>query len=251
MVRRWISVIIVLLVASAAADTISIGSNFNGTAITAGNTIWFNAVVNPALASNGTLNFTGGTVTFSAGGTNYSVALPNSTITWSSGVSIATTTFNAATNTWVTTAPLSYSGNTFLGGTGFVAPVNLAGGINPVTWSYDVSGTGGAVGSTFQWQWAAGVYTCFDTNGGIDIKPVDANNLSSFTNSDHAGTPEDFKGCVVGGARGGGGSNWTGSYSGTGSFVPTQTPAPVPEPGTLALVATGFGAVVSKRWRKK
>jgi len=44
-----------------------------------------------------------------------------------------------------------------------------------------------------------------------------------YQNSDHAGTPEGvdpsttlpFKAFVTGGARGGGGSNWTGSWSGT------------------------------------
>jgi hypothetical protein len=49
----------------------------------------------------------------------------------------------------------------------------------------------------------------------VGAKPVDANNLSIYHNSDHAGTPENFKNCVTGGARGGGGSNWTGSYSAT------------------------------------
>jgi len=40
---------------------------------------------------------------------------------------------------------------------------------------------------------------------------------SIYKNSDHAGTPENFKTFVVGGATGGGGSNFTGSYSATGS----------------------------------
>jgi hypothetical protein len=39
-------------------------------------------------------------------------------------------------------------------------------------------------------------------------------------NSDHAGTPENFKPFVIGGARGGGGSNYTGLYSGTGKVTP-------------------------------
>ena len=47
------------------------------------------------------------------------------------------------------------------------------------------------------------------------MKPVDDNQASVYQNSDHAGTPENFKSFVTGGARGGGGSNFTGSYSAT------------------------------------
>ena len=42
-----------------------------------------------------------------------------------------------------------------------------------------------------------------------------AHPVSSETNGDQAGTPENVKQYVVGGARGGGGSNFTGSYSST------------------------------------
>jgi hypothetical protein len=53
---------------------------------------------------------------------------------------------------------------------------------------------------------------------GLGVKPVDDNDASIYThNADHAGTPENFKPYVIGGARGGGGSNYTGSYSGTGT----------------------------------
>jgi hypothetical protein len=50
---------------------------------------------------------------------------------------------------------------------------------------------------------------------------VDDNQASIYKNSDHAGTPENFKASVTGGATGGGGSNFTGSYSATGSCVLT------------------------------
>src|SRR5262249_2005178 len=51
-------------------------------------------------------------------------------------------------------------------------------------------------------------------------KPIDANNHNPYLNSDHAGTPENFKSYVTGGATGGGGSNYTGSLSATASVVP-------------------------------
>jgi hypothetical protein len=44
---------------------------------------------------------------------------------------------------------------------------------------------------------------------------VDDNKASQYLNSDHAGTPENFKPYATDGATGGGGSNYTGSYSGT------------------------------------
>ncbi len=56
----------------------------------------------------------------------------------------------------------------------------------------------------------------------LGVKPVDDNKASQNKNSDHAGTPENFKSFVIGGARGGGGSNFTGSYSGTGSCALTS-----------------------------
>jgi hypothetical protein len=79
------------------------------------------------------------------------------------------------------------------------------------------------------------VYSNFSTNyGDLDVKPTDDNNVLSqdcvdgtsncsheYSNSDHAGSPENFKQFVIGGARGGGGSNFTGSLSGTASCTPT------------------------------
>jgi hypothetical protein len=92
----------------------------------------------------------------------------------------------------------------------------LPGGIQPVTWQGVFSSA--APNLKVQWQWAAAVYTSFDASDlGLGVKPVDDNRASQYQNSDHAGTPENFKTAVVGGARGGGGSNWTGSYSGTAS----------------------------------
>jgi hypothetical protein len=83
------------------------------------------------------------------------------------------------------------------------------------------------------WQWGAAAYSKFDSTPGVpgfqaadyvalNVKPVDDNNLSQYKNSDHAGTPEGYTNYVIGGARGGGGSNFTGSWSGTISVPPTQ-----------------------------
>ncbi len=66
------------------------------------------------------------------------------------------------------------------------------------------------------WKWAAAVCTKFEGDGnGLGVKPVEGSRLSIYKNAHHSGTPESYTRYVVGGARGGGGSNFTGSYSGT------------------------------------
>jgi hypothetical protein len=107
----------------------------------------------------------------------------------------------------------------FLDGVSFTPAGGLPGGIKNVTWSGEFSTD--TPGIKVNWQWAAAVYTQFSAdNNALNVKPVDANNLSAYKNSDHAGTPESFKSFVVGGACGGGGANYTGSYSGTASVTP-------------------------------
>jgi hypothetical protein len=124
--------------------------------------------------------------------------------------------YNTTAGRWETTVPVGYNGNVFLSGYLFhVPPQGLKGGANPVSWTSQFASLE-ETGLSFQWQWAAAVYT---TWGGpsAGVKPIDATTGSAYLNSDHAGTPENFKAYVIGGARGGGGSNWTGSYSGTAS----------------------------------
>ncbi len=203
--------------ARGAPQSVSIALNFNGTPISAGRTIWFNAVVTvpKGLPANGaTMSVTNGSIQFTAGATNYTIPVPPNTITFSSSATEATTTFDGTS--WQTTVPTSYSGNVFLGGVAYTVPTALPGGINPVTWSTEF--TSSTAGLSVQWQWAAAVYTQFASdNNSIGVKPIDGDKLNAYANSDHGGTPENEKAFVTGGAGGGGGSNWTGGYSGTGS----------------------------------
>ena len=84
-------------------------------------------------------------------------------------------------------------------------------GINPVTW------TGTFNLPKLQWKWGAAVYTSMSTDLSlIGPKPVEGP-TPQYPNSDHAGTPENFKKFVIGGARGGG-CNFTGSWNGTKSI---------------------------------
>ena len=69
---------------------------------------------------------------FTANSVNYVINVPDADITLGPSVSLATTTFNAATSRWETTADFGPSGNTFLAGVAVPAIVSLPGGINPV-----------------------------------------------------------------------------------------------------------------------
>lgn len=202
----------------------AISSNFNGTAIAAGNTLWFNSVakVSGVPAAGATLHVTHQTVSFN--GTTLS--LPDSTIDLSP-TTAATGATTAFAGGWQTNSPRAFSGNVFLGGVGFAVANTIPGGsVKSITWSGDFQSD--TPGLTVNWKWAAAVYTNFSTDPGqLGVKPLDTA-TTQYPNSDHAGTPERFKGFVIGGARGGGGSNFTGSYSGTKSVVTDEFPSSSP-----------------------
>jgi hypothetical protein len=203
------------------ATVSSIVSNFNGTAIPAGDTVWFSSVFKPSPLGSApvTVRVTDQTISFSAGGTDYTVPVPDAVVTLSPTVSAASATFDLATKSWNNVLPTKWSGNGFLDGVAFPVTVPLPGGINPVTWRASFSTD--TAGVSLNWQWAAAVYKGFSTdNNALGVKPLDANTGTAYANSDHAGTPENFKTLVTGGARGGGGSNYTGSYSATAGVVP-------------------------------
>jgi hypothetical protein len=214
----------------------SITSNFNGTGIPAGDDIWFSSVakVSGVGSSPVTIDVTNQTISFTANGSNYSINVPDTILTLTPGQTTASTSFN---NGWDTSAPSQFSGNVFLGGTVFQALNGLPGGIKNVDWQASFSSD--TPGVKVQWQWAAAVYTNFaadDTT--VNVKAVDDNHFAPYANSDHAGTPEDYKAFVIGGATGGGGSNWTGSYSSTAAVSPdVQTP---PAAATGAATLSGF-----------
>ena len=201
----------------------SITANFNGTPMLGGDFIWFNSVLkvhglNPQ--QQVAIGFAAMPIMFSANGTPFFIPVPPAIVTSTPGLPLATTDFDPA-GMWRTNVPTSgLAGNVFLDGVAFqVPPDGLPGGIHDVTWSGMFCSS--VPGINIQWQWAAAVYRYagFLDLGyeGLGVKPVDDNRASQYQNSDHAGTPENFKSYVVGGATGGGGSNFTGSYSGTGS----------------------------------
>ena len=210
--------------------TSAITSNFNGTAVAGGDFVWFNGVVkvNGLSASPTTVFVTHATITFTANGKTYLLTVPDSEITFSTSTTVATTDFEVLSKEigsplgWDTDLPFSgLAGNDFLAAVTIKIPASgLPGGIKNVTWQATFSSS--KSGLTVNWQWGAAAYTNFDADyNSLGVKPVDDNKASQYKNSDHAGTPENFKSFVIGGATGGGGSNFTGSYSGTGSCALT------------------------------
>jgi hypothetical protein len=193
----------------------SIRFNFNNTPISAGNYIWFTSVLKPKnLGANPvTITFTNQTITSVSFGP---LSVPDATVIFDPNVATATTTFTGGM--WVTTVPSTgLAGNTFFSALAYLVPANLPGGIKNVTWSGTIGSD--TPGVTVEWKWAAAVYTNFNSvdYNAIGVKPVDDKNASQYKNSDHAGTPENFKPFVISGATGGGSNNYTGGLSGTGS----------------------------------
>ena len=206
-------------------------SNFNGTPIQDGSFIWFNAnfTASGIPSAGGTLYFQNSTVHFTADQT-YNLVVPNAQITFSPTAACASTSFDTLTNTWMTTVPLYGSDEIFLTGLAFPVPASLANVGGKISGAVVWEGTffTDAHGVTIDWKWGAAVYTTFGADYNTDAVRPSHNSACAYPNSDHAGTPEGFdtqsgnqlKSFVVGGARGGGGSNFTGSWSGTQNARP-------------------------------
>jgi len=202
----------------------AITASFNGTKIPAGDTIWFDAALTASgLPKTGsvTIHADNGAIDFTAGGTAYHVPVPNGVIVLTAGGTSAAASFDPTDNDWDVSAPTSGAGDVFMSGVALPVSSALPGGIKNVTWSADFWTDTANV--TVNWKWAAAVYKPgFGTDyNGLNVKPVDDSKLSVYKNSDQSGTPEAFKSLVTGGALGGGGTNYTGSFTGGKSVQPS------------------------------
>jgi len=248
-VRLFTITVLILYTAlssSANSTASSITSNFNGTAIPGGDYIWFTAVLTLTGSYPHTspvdIFMSGSTLTSSA----FSLAVPNAEVMFSPSGTYAGTAYSPTG--WTTLTPFGTSGDTFLAAVEYQAPAGgLAGNSLPVTWTADFSTN--TPGVTLNWQWAAAVYTTLSPDyNALDVQPTDDNHASPYNSSDHAGTPELFKSDVIGGARGGGGGNYTGSYSATASVTPGSQQA-VPEPSMILPIIGGLLILVGRKSR--
>jgi hypothetical protein len=201
----------------------SITASFNGTAIPAGDTLWFNSAFTASglpKTAPATIHADNGTISFTAGGTTFNVAVPNAVVVLTPGATSASTSFDPTDNDWDVSAPSAGTGNVFMGGVALTVPGGLPGGVKNVTWSANFwSDTAGV---TVNWRWAAAVYKNFGTDyNALGVKPVDNNSLSVYLNNDKSGTPEAFKSSVTAGGTGGGGTNYTGNLTPAKAVNPT------------------------------
>ena len=156
-----------------------------------------------------TVQFTG--VTFVLNGQAYS--LPDGFLIFDPSAPATPTTSYDSTylphGRWVTTLnPNNLFDEIFFDGQAVPVDSNISGG-GSATISYTTESTDNSL--AFDWQWSAAAYTYWPGNNQAEILP--------YHNSLHAGTPLNpaVQQSLIQGPRGGGGSNYTGSWSGTGS----------------------------------
>ncbi len=204
------------------STTSSIPANFNGTPIPAGDTVWFDAAFTAGNLPKGaavTVHVVNESISFTANGTPYNVAVPNAVVVLTPGATSASTSYDPTDNDWDVSAPTGGTGSVFMGGVALPVPGGLPGGIKNVTWSASFWSDTNNI--TVNWQWAASTYNSFSTDyNALGVKPVDNNTLSAYKNGDQSGTPEAYKAFVVAGATGGGGNNFTGNYTSNKGVTP-------------------------------
>ncbi len=195
-------------------QTTSISSYFNSTPIPAGKWLWFNANLKMSMYYDCVptiIYSTNNVITFSANGVPYTLNAPDAVITLDPNATCSTTTWNGALNRWEIVAPVTGTDEIFFTGLGFQVPVNFPGGIKPVSWTTTLSSN--QPGVEFKWRWGAAVYgTDMSNYAGLGVKPTTKKSCA-YNNTDKAGTPETKKSFVMKGARGGGGTNYTGSWT--------------------------------------
>ena len=209
---------------------VSNASNFNGTPIAVGDFLWFSSVAKITGTGSSPVHVfvRGAHVQFAAGGASYDLPVPDAELTLTPGATSAAAGYDSASQEWQITAPTTYSGNVLLSAMAYPLSVDLPGGINPVTWTANIESD--TPGVTVSWQWATAVYAELGAYGALGVKAADDPQLTGGS-SDHAGTPENYAKYVVGGARGGGGGNYTGSLSGTVTTTPSGVGVCEPTPG--------------------
>ena len=220
----------------------AIKSNFDKKPIAGGTYLWFSSsfkVSGPkgkdASANPVQVFVNNSTITFTAGGTPYTLSVPNAVILFDPNATTATTTWDATNNRWFTTVPsvnpndqrkvFDVDGNTFLTGLAFPVPTGgLPGDIEPVTWSAEL--TTDTPGVSVRWRWGSAVYTSFNTDySQLGVKPVDDSREGrDCQNSDDAGAPENYKKYWLKGATGDDRDDFTGDNSKTVGVPPTVAP---------------------------
>ena len=188
-----------------------ITQGFNNTPIAAGTTIWFTATIDAdSEIPAGTIWADPGTITFQAEGVTYNIPVPAGRVNLQNSAGDASTSFDDVLRRWTTTVPTSSRlSPTLMTAVGWVAPVDLPGGIQSVTMSMRLSSSQPDL--TVGWSWSAAAYSSFSRNyGALQVVPTDDTRTNPYDNDHKAGSPESQLGGLVAGALGGGGSQYVG-----------------------------------------
>jgi hypothetical protein len=165
------------------------------------------------------VDFTG--VTFVLNNITYN--LPNGVLIFNpSAPAIPSTSFDANAGpygTWTTTVnPNDLSDEIFFDGNAIPVDSNISGG-GKATFNYTTLSTDTSL--AFSWQWSAAVFTNWPVWGGVGNPDVGNNaaEIEPYHGALQSGAPQNttVEASLIQGPRGGGGSNFTGSWSGTGS----------------------------------
>jgi hypothetical protein len=177
--------------------------------------VWCNAHLNCTPGKACTVYCKNATVTLTCNdGNTYTYPVPDCQINFSPSCSTGSCVFNGTT--WTTTLPCAGDSQIFLSGCGIPWQSDFA-NCHSVCWTGTFSCS--TPGVNCNWQWGAACYNNSNLGncGNISVKPCQ-NTPCGYPTGDQAGTPENCKSSCQGGACGGGGSNYTGSWSSTGSF---------------------------------
>ena len=198
-----------------------ISSDFRNVAVGGGNYLWFNSIFKVRDVANKqkiNISFFKSNMQFqykdvSGKLVTVNQPMPDARIIIDPSATMSSTTFDAANNVWITTLPWDLDDNAFLTGMPSLVPAGgIPADVEPVT----ACGTfaSDTAGIDIGWRWAAAAYSSFSSdNTVLGVKPMDTDNDNPPKNHDRAGTPENFKQFTIPGARGKGGTNYTGTYS--------------------------------------
>ena len=196
---------------SATSGTTTSWNKFN---VPAGTTpvVWVHAQFKPTevpTATTSRVRFTG--VSFVLNGHSY--PMPDGLVTFDPAASLVSgTIYDASNHRWVTTInPDFISDENFFVGAAIPVDATITGGGQATIRFTTQTNTG----LSFSWKWSAAAYTYWpsDWNAAL-IQPYHGNGP---TGSQHADTPNNtqIQQSLIQGPRGGGGSNFTGGWSGT------------------------------------
>jgi len=145
-------------------------------------------------------------------GNTYTYPVPDCEVDFSPNCNQASCSYSGSS--WKTTVPTCGDDQIFLSGCGIPWKSEFA-NCHSVTWNGTFCCD--TPGINCNWQWSSACYNYNLSNcSSVNVKPCH-NLWCGYSNGDQCGTPESCKNYCWGGGCGGGGSNWTGSWSGNSS----------------------------------